>query len=406
MHVPDRWLKLREHVQQSFPAEELAKSTVRELGKVYGVEYKYDFADDDSPIVSLTPAAVVGVARLTDGTVVRFAPKVPVANVFGMWDLANGARMKLDWSTYAGIDTVDGLYDAVARQFIRQIRARIVRGLHRTYEQQHGRLAAVRGRIDLAESIRRPWQPELHCRYEEHEPDNLLNRLLLWALYCIIRSAALLKNDTRGMAAGVFRTLSGAVSLVEYRPRAYRGIYYTRLTRPYAPLHAMGCFFVEHATPALPGEARRKAVPFWISMPELFEQFVAEWLRSSAPHGMAVRKQYPIKLRHSSGYSAPVYSLRADIVLVSEKLGPRPFAVLDTKYKTSGKPDETDINQVHTYATQLGVGEAWLIYPKPLEEPLDITMASGVRIRSVAFDIGDDLEAAGRRFLSEIRVGE
>ena len=80
--------------------------------------------------------------------------------------------------------------------------------------------------------------------------------------------------------------------------------------------------------------------------------------------------------------------------------------MLDTKYKLGGRPDESDINQVHTYATQLGVTEAWLVYPEPLSDRLDITMQSAVRIRSATFDIGDDLETAGRRFLAAIGVGE
>ena len=406
MHAPEEGLELREHVEQTFSAGDITKSTVRELDSVYGVGHKYDFDDDDSSVVTLTPGAVVGVVRLTDGTVVRFAPKVPVANVFAMWDMANGEGVKIDWSTYADVDTVDLMYDALARQFTRRIRARTVRGLHRTYEQRHRRLAAVRGRIDLAENIRRPWQAELHCRYEEHEPDNLLNRPLLWALYCIIRSAALLSNETRATAASVYRTLAGTVSLVEYRPSDYRGIHYTRLTQPYEPLHAMARFFVEHAAPELPGEARRKGIPFRVSMPELFERFVAEWLRRNAPPAISVRTQWPIKLEHSYGRGGPVYSLRADIVLVAAESYRRPFAVLDTKYKLGGRPDESDINQVHTYATQLGVTQAWLVYPEPLSDPLDITMQSAARIRSATFDIGDDLETAGRRFLAAIGVGE
>ena len=406
MYASENTLELREQAEQRFAHATLAKSIVKELNSAYGVQYSYDLDEDNSLVVSLNPGPVVGVARLTDGTVVRFTPKVPVANVFAMWDIAQGNSMKLDWSRYADVDSVDGMYDTLARQFILRIRERSVRGLHRTYEERHGRPAALRGRINVAESIRRPWQPELACRYDEHEADNLLNRLLLWALYSVIRSAALLRNDTRTMAAAVFRTLAGRVSLVEYRPSDYRDIDYTRLTQPYEPLHAMARFFVEHTAPELPGEARRRAVPFRLLMPELFEGFVAEWLRLNAPPDTSVRTQQSVKLEHSVMHNRPVYTLSADIVLRAAGPDPRPFAVLDTKYKAGGKPDESDINQVHTYATQLGVTDAWLVYPEPLAEPLDITMQTAVRIRSATFDIGQDLETAGRRFLVGIGVGE
>ena len=80
------------------------------------------------------------------------------------------------------------------------------------------------------------------------------------------------------------------------------------------------------------------------------------------------------------------------------------FAVenmLDTKYKTPDHPSSADISQVVTYAEIKGCHDAMLVYPKPLNTPLDEKLGR-IRVRALAFSIDGDLEEAGARFAQDL----
>jgi 5-methylcytosine-specific restriction enzyme subunit McrC len=49
----------------------------------------------------------------------------------------------------------------------------------------------------------------------------------------------------------------------------------------------------------------------------------------------------------------------------------------------------------------LGCSQAILVYPRPLPQPLDAQIGA-VRVRSLAFTLGDDLETAGQTFLTHL----
>ena len=75
--------------------------------------------------------------------------------------------------------------------------------------------------------------------------------------------------------------------------------------------------------------------------------------------------------------------------------------VLDTKYKVAGSASTADISQVQMYADLMNCCSAFLVYPEELKQPLRI-QAGGVEVRSLVFDLSEDLEVAGRRFLNDL----
>ena len=58
-----------------------------------------------------------------------------------------------------------------------------------------------------------------------------------------------------------------------------------------------------------------------------------------------------------------------------------------------------------SYAHTKGCREAILIYPTPLDQPLDETIR-GIRVRSLTFSLDGDLEQAGQRFLQDLAIGK
>jgi 5-methylcytosine-specific restriction enzyme subunit McrC len=137
-------------------------------------------------------------------------------------------------------------------------------------------------------------------------------------------------------------------------------------------------------------------IPFTVYMPTLFESFVAEWLKHNVPEHLKVKAQHTVRL-------APDQDLkfRIDLVLIDKKTK-QPLAVLDTKYKRSAAPEESDIQQVVAYAEQMGVDKAYLIYPSPVTRSVSIPVGAKKIVKCVYFDLSKDLDEAGLELLSQI----
>ena len=130
-------------------------------------------------------------------------------------------------------------------------------------------------------------------------------------------------------------------------------------------------------------------------MPQLFESFVAEWIKTNAPPGLAARTQHKARLDASARLT-----FRIDIVLKSKKSG-ETLAVLDTKYKAGERPLESDIQQVVAYAVEMGTDRAFLIYPSQNHLPIRATVGH-ISVESIVFDLGKDYDKEGPRFLRDL----
>ena len=92
-------------------------------------------------------------------------------------------------------------------------------------------------------------------------------------------------------------------------------------------------------------------------MPQVWEDFVAEWVRLRHP-GATIKAphSFPI-LNHGSTLVAT-----ADIVVVDDN--DRPIALYDAKYKAvTTYPAAEDVYQMVTYCQRLALNEASLVYP-------------------------------------------
>lgn len=158
-------------------------------------------------------------------------------------------------------------------------------------------------------------------------------------------------------------------------------------------MHALCYFFLDRLGPAHQA-GQRQMLPFLVDMAQLFESFVAEWLRAHCPPHLKLRVQAPV--------NNPDVKAVVDVVLVDADTGQVRY-VLDTKYKVpAGKPSEKDIYQVVAYAQDRHCSEAVLVYPATLPQPLDTHWGGSVRVRSLTFALDGELEAAGLTFFKEL----
>lgn len=339
----------------------------------------------------LRPKGWVGYLPVSAELGIRINPKVPIANLFRMLETAYGFKSFSVLDGKTSVESLDEYLTELAGLFAKRVLARSRRGLYRAYLRYDEELQSVRGRIDFAESVRKPWMTRLTCAYEEHSADVEDNQIVTWGLRCALASGRIIPKGIPPVREA-FRRMH---SLVEMRPVKGQdcvGRTYSRLNDDYEALHALSRFFIDRTGPTNRTGAYSSA-PFVIDMAGLFEAFVAKWLSARLPKGMHARPQHKVKIGRND------LQLAVDVVIQDDR--GEPIWVLDTKYKSpDGGPNPADLHQIVSYAEALRAPRAALIYPATVSNPLDVAWGSGdVRVQTMSFGLGGDLDQAGNALL-------
>jgi 5-methylcytosine-specific restriction enzyme subunit McrC len=383
-------IELTEYQPKFLPREKIPYALGEQLWQTHHQHVIVDFPD---PTTNhrwrLTAQGWVGHIPLAPTLHLTLQPKVPLHNLFRMLEYA----YRLNFEILAGLVQCQSLpefYERLAHILAQRVLDRARQGFYRAYLSQRERLPYLRGQLQVRASLQTPGRVQLACHYEEHTADVPDNQILAWTLYSIAQSG-LCTERVQPTVRRAFRSLQGLVSLTPHPASACLGRVYHRLNEDYRLLHALCRFFLDQSGP---GHERGQAhmLPFLINMESLYELFVAEWLRQHLPPTLRLETQ---EFAGNEAISAFI-----DLVLYDFETGQTAY-VLDTKYKVPDKPANSDIYQVVAYAEKKGCHEAILIYPTPLAYPLD-TMWGNIRVRSLAFNLAGDLEAAGQEFLSEL----
>ena len=338
----------------------------------------------------------VGYIPIGDALLVRVMPKVPIHNLFRMLEVAYNLRSFRLFDGEIQIESLEDIYERLVSILARRVLDRVRKGLYRSYVSEADELSYARGRIDPLRATLNSKRgiPRIQCWYEEHTSDLEDNRILLWTLYCV-RRQALRQEKIRIELDRARRALDGTITLERCSPSDCVNRLYHRLNDDYAPMHGLCRFILEQTGPGL-HPSDHVFIPFELNMPQLFELFVAEWLRANAPRGTVVRRKYQAQLDAN-------FRMKIEIdILLCEERSQRPIAVLDTKYKTEEQPSEEDIYQIAFHASELQVRRAILVYPSTLAMPLRMIHARDILIESMAFDIGIAPEIAGAEFLERL----
>jgi 5-methylcytosine-specific restriction enzyme subunit McrC len=292
-------------------------------------------------------------------------------------------------------DSLSDVYERLALIMAKRILTRLRQGIYRTYIPQTEQLPYIRGQIVISQLVNTPWKVDHHCNYQEHTADVEENQLLAWTLYRIIRSGICSERSLPTLRQA-YRRFEGAITLKPFCPEDCINRLYNRLNDDYKPLHGLCRFFLEHSGPQNK-LGNHTTLPFLVNMDRLFEKFVAAWIRSHPIHGLVMDDQVKFDITEDG----EIY-FSIDLVLYDDHSGETKW-VLDTKYKDSDTPSADDIQQVVAYAEAKRCTEAVLIYPSTRSKPFYRTIGD-ISVRSLNFSIGEDLEAAGKRFIDELLI--
>jgi len=336
----------------------------------------------------------VGYLPLTQELGISLQPKVALVNLFGMLEVAYHLQSFRFLKGLFDAAALEEFYERLAHILAQRIIERFRKGIYSAYVPQAEQLPYVRGKIDLPPMLRKPWQIDLACRYEEQTADIAENQILAWTLQRILHSGLCTEERALPSVRQAYRLLQQTATLQPFSAQACTGRVYNRLNSDYYPMHALCHFFLDESGPSH-ALGQRKMIPFIVDMARLYERFVAEWLKK---HGTA---EYRVQAqeRYAIGGGGPHFEI--DLVL-SDKASGQTRWVMDTKYRVpDAMPSPDEIAQVIAYAEATGAREAILIYPVPLARPLDQRIGH-IRVRSLTFAVDGDLELAGEKFLNQL----
>ena len=389
MHV----IELQEEETRLVPAEALSAAQAVELHRNYGKQFEVSLPGPIlGPHYRLRSRGYVGWFPLGGDLQIHVRPKVPVRNLFGMLEWAYQFRKLSLWDESVRTETVGQLGEFLAAVLARKVIDRVHRGLWRDFEEREEIQSCVRGRI-LTTPVQRMGSPSLRCRFYEQTADLVDNRILAWTLFAL-RGYPFQREQVRRLIHRAFFLVAGAASLVPIEPEVCVGRNYHRLNQDYQLMHGLCRLFLEQSGPAV-FQGERYSMGFAVHMPTLFERFVAEWLKGHIPADWELDVQRRVSLEGSERLTFQI-----DLAL-REKGSGKHLAVLDTKYKREGEPEEGDIQQVVAYAVRMGAGKAILVYPHTGIRTRFLRVGS-VEVEMRAFDLGSDIDLAGRMLVGEL----
>ena len=392
--IKPRTLSLTEYKPATFSADEISSAEGEALWQQHQKKVHVEFP---SPITKgqwrLSSQGWVGHLPITPDFGLRIQPRVALRNLFGMLDYAYRLRSIQFLQGLTDCESLEGFFERLVSIVASRASDRIRKGLHREYVSVSDRSPVVRGRVDLESQLRRPWMVEVDCDFDEHTADLQENQILAWTLWRAMRTG-LCGEPVLQSVRKVLRAMTSVVSLIPTASHDCVLQKYHRLNEDYRPIHALCRLILENVGPSHE-IGQHQMLPFVVNMSQLFELFVAEWLSANIDAQYTCQPQQRVLVGDTGDLD-----FRIDIVLC-DAATTQPRYVLDTKYKIPVKPSPADVAQVVTYATLKNCSEAVLVYPKRLDQPLDVLIGQ-IRVRSMTFSLDGDLDQEGRRFLIEL----
>jgi 5-methylcytosine-specific restriction enzyme subunit McrC len=279
----------------------------------------------------------------------------------------------------------ESLFEFLVAIWVGQVERLVRRGIHRSYRNRQDNRPRLRGKLDIAQQIRRNLvHPERFAvEWADHTSDLLENRLLK---HVLLRLAGVhyVHNARLGLR---LRRAYSAFDRVQYTPiasRDFEQVRYDRLNQHYRGPLALARLLWQH----LSVRNESGQVPFatfLFDLNVLFERFIAAYLKEALRgSGLQVRAKYRSPLDRDQLEDAEM-----DVVLLRHE---DPVLVLDTKYKSyEGKPTRTDLTQIYTYCQTLQVRRGVILYPSAAHLD-DQRRMIGVDVAVLGIGLGGSLE--------------
>lgn len=344
-------------------------------------------------LYTLRAGSIVGALEI-EGLSLHIRPKLCIRRLFYLALYAAG-EVKPQEGLFSFAQANPTLADLMALHLGRAAADAFARGLWHDYRVREEALHTVRGRIMVAEQIRRRFDMPLpvEVRYDEYTEDVLANRLIKAAAR-LLRGMRLTASEAREGLRHIDATLEN-VTPVRYPPHDVPEVKFTRLNDHYKDAVAIARLILLHWFHEAARDENGVRVPgFLMDMNKVFEQFVTRKLREV----MGVSEQ---TLRSDDGRPSCTLTTKGRFGLKPDfswwENGVCTF-VGDAKYKRidDRAAPNADIYQALAYATAFDLPGALLVYAKGEEDRESATHCvrhACKRIEVFAVDLEGDIAA-------------
>ncbi len=336
----------------------------------------------------LTPGSTIGALEIGNLSV-SVLPKLDISRVLFLASYAMGAFTLRGMDRFNFKDAVS-LVEALALALTTVARRAFASGLLHGYRTEEEAIHTVRGRVRIAEQIRRRFGVPLplEVRYDEFTDDITVNRLVKAAAARLGRMRVR-SPQSRAVLRWVSTRLEN-VSLVEFPANAVPKVTFDRLNAHYREVVMLSRLVLQHTSFEI-GRGGNRAPGFLMDMNVVFQEFVTQALREAL--GVSERTfRADNHIPHVTLDEAGQVSLKPDL---SWWDGSTCTFVGDAKYKQikNEHVPNADLYQLLAYATALNLPGGLLIYAQgEAEQVVHQVRYAGKRLEIAALDLSGTID--------------
>ena len=265
---------------------------------------------------------------------------IPVQNIYYM--LAYAFQV-LNENGYKDIATeqFDNVGELCAAILAKGVSIQLKRGLGKEYIPQTEALSSLRGKIDIAESVKTQsmLRKQLVCAYDEFTVNSYMNRIIKSTMELLIRSKIrpVQKKELRKLLV-----FFGDVESLDVREINWK-LQYNRNNQSYRMLINV-CYLVVKGLLQSNSAGATKLMDFLDEqrMCRLYEKFILEYYRKEHPEIKANASQIPWQLDDDFGAMLPV--MQSDIMLSKGST----TLIIDAKYYSRTTQSQYGVNTLHS----------------------------------------------------------
>ena len=265
---------------------------------------------------------------------------IPIQNVYYMLSYAFQVLNEQGYKNIA-TEQFNNTAELMAAILAKGIAVQIKRGLGKEYIPKTEPLSALRGKIDIAESIKTQTmlKKQMICTYDEFSVNGTMNRIIKSTVGLLLRSDI---SKARKKELRKLMVYFGDVEPIDLYTVNWN-IQYNRNNQTYRLLISI-CYLVVKGLLQTNSDGSTRLMEFVDEqrMCRLYEKFILEYYRKEYPEITANVSQIPWQLDDGIGAMLPV--MQTDIMLTyKEKV-----LIIDAKYYTHTTQSQFDTHTLHS----------------------------------------------------------
>lgn len=327
---------------------------------------------------------------------------IPIKNIYYMLSYAFQMLNEQGYKNLATED-FDNAGDLCAAILIRGISYQLKRGLGREYISETDTISAIRGKIEITESIKNQSmiRSQMVCTYDEFSVNSPLNQIIKSTVMLLLKADI---SKPRKKELRKLLVYFDDVSVVDVRSINW-SINYNRNNQTYRLLITI-CYLVVKGLLQSKSDGSVKMMDFLDEqrMCGLYEKFILEYYKKHYPRIRTAASQIDWALDDGIGTMLP--TMQSDIMLSYQKGDVDKTLIIDAKYYAHTTQVQYDIHTLHsnnlyqifTYvknkAVKGGEVSGMLLYAKTDEDiyPNNEYQMSGNRVTVRTLDLNCDFE--------------